>query len=128
MITVLGLTLPLAGSPLYYCLCANTLLLAGKPGCACEVEPAAADCCEGQQPQHPAPSQPDCMVSLKVLPDALLQADLALPAPLVADLPPAVFAAPAALLALLFADPLPHDRGPPPVGPPIYLRDRSLLL
>ena len=128
MIAVLGLVLPLAGSPLCYCLCAHTLVLAGSHGCACDAElpePADAGCC---QSHDPAPTMPDCMVSLRVLPDALLQADLALPTPVTSDLPPPVFVAPNPPLVLQIADPELHERGPPLGGPPIYLRNRSLLL
>lgn len=130
MVLVLGLVLPLAGSPLRYCLCDNMLLLAGAPPCPCDAEAADADCsrdcCEEQQ--HPAPPQPDCMVTLRLLPEALPQANLALPAPVVADLPPPVFAAPETPVVPQVVADLPRDRGPPPPGPPIYLRDRSLLL
>jgi hypothetical protein len=126
MVLVLGLVLPLAGSPLRYCLCDNMLLLAGTPPCPCDAEAADADC--GEEQQHPAPAQPDCMVSLRLLPEALPQADPALPSPVVADLPPPVFAAPETPLVPQVVADVPRDRGPPPPGPPIYLRDRSLLL
>jgi len=123
MFLILGLVLPMAGAPLRYCLCAHTVVMADESCCDCEDE-AACDC--HQDCPNP-PAQPTCKVALKLLPDALPQFDVALPAPLAVDLPPVWFVhVPTPALAVSAVE-LPHDRGPP-LGPPLYLRHRCLLL
>ncbi len=124
MVAVLGFVLPLAGAPLRYCLCAHSLLLATDASDSC-CDETPKGCCKEE---HPAPAKKNCMVSVKVLPDAVFQSHFHLPAPLVTALPPAVFSVSVAPLVAVEAVNWPCDRGPPLAGPPRYLRHCSLLL
>lgn len=123
MFLVLGLVLPLAGAPLRYCLCAQTVVVDDDSCCSCEDE-HGCDC--DQECPHP-PEVPSCTVTLEVLPDAIPQCDHALPAPLVAEVPTPAFELPVAIVTVNTPFDQTHDRGPP-TGPPLYLRHRSLLL
>ncbi len=124
MFLVLGLVLPLAGSPLHYCLCAKLLM---APGMECS---HCADVCDGDcEHDCPAPTDhQDCCVSLDLLPDALPQGDLVMPTPPVLDIPPlGLVIASAPQVPVTAISPPPHDHGPPP-GSPHYLRFCSMLL
>jgi hypothetical protein len=132
MLAVLGLVLPLAGTPLRYCQCVHLLLVGAQSACPCEhpvVTQAERPCCQQKhQPLHPAAPQHDCMIGVKLLPDAVAQADPATPAPQVAELPPVAFAVPLLPPPLAAAGGVSRERGPPGAVPPLYLRHRSLLL
>lgn len=122
MVLVLGLVLPVAGAPLRYCLCAQAIAAAGEACCCCEDDPACD--CHSECPH--APTQPTCSVVLKLLPDAVPHCDLAVPTPLVFDLPSAGFATARVLPQASPVRARIHDRGPP--GPPRYLRHCAMLL
>ncbi|MEO0017453.1 MAG: hypothetical protein RLZZ522_736 [Verrucomicrobiota bacterium] len=124
MVAVLGCVLPMAGAPLRYCLCVNNLLLATDTCDSCCKE-TPKGCCEEE---HQTPTKKDCMVSVKLLPDAVFQGHFNIPAPVVTALPPAVFSVPVISATLVEAVNWPRDRGPPLAGPPRYLRHCSLLL
>lgn len=123
MLLVLGLVLPVAGTPLRYCLCANEIVPTDAECCDCGNETSCD--CDGHCPH--GPEQPPCLVELELVPDALPGVDFAMPLPVVMDLPPAAFVPPAPLASCNSCTVHPRDRGPP-ADPPCYLWHLALLL
>jgi hypothetical protein len=124
MLLVVGLVLPIAGSPLRFCMQSRVVVNAEEScaGCADATE-SECNCHQGGR----SPLAPGCVTGQKLLPDATSQGDFVLPAPVVMDLLPCALPA---LLEIPVAG-LPNLRTrerDPPHPLPLYLRQEALLL
>jgi hypothetical protein len=122
MLLVVGLVLPVAGSPLRFCMQSRVLLNAVGACAGCSDE-TGCDC----HKEGNLPLKPGCMAAVKLLPDATPQVDFALPAPVVMEVLPWTVPAPLATPLAELANGRSRERDPPdPL--PLYLRLKSLLL
>jgi hypothetical protein len=122
MLLVVGLVLPVAGSPLRFCI-ETRVVVDSTDGCSGCSDSTDCDCDEDGH----APEAPTCVVGMKLLPDATPQVDFALPSPVVMELLdvslPSLVEVPTAGVVTFGAS----ERGPPdPL--PVYLRLKRLLL
>jgi len=121
MLLIVGLILPVAGSPQRFCMHNFTLV---APGEQCPARDHEKSCdCDGSG-DSPVPC---CLTAAKFLPDALTPDHFVLSAPAAFPLP--VFDTPEPTAAALFSI-FPrriHGRGPPG-DLPLYLLNRSLIL
>jgi hypothetical protein len=122
MLLVVGLVLPVAGSPLRFCM-ESRVLLHGVDACVACADETDCDCQQGGE----SPQAPGCVAGVKLLPDATPQMDFVLPAPVVMELLPWTLPAPLAVPLPQLANSQVRQRDPPdPL--PLYLRLESLLL
>lgn len=124
LLLVVGLALPVAGSPLRFCAQA-AVFMAGDQACvSCPTEDLDCDC-EGGENR----SRPNCMTSAKVLPDGVAPGGLVLPSSQSMDLPPQAVGTGETWRIATRSCEFPSDRVPPGCdGVPLYLRNRALRI
>lgn len=122
MLLVVGLVLPIAGSPLRFCMQSRVVVSTAQSCAGC----ADATGCDCHQDPH-SPQAPGCVTGLKLLPDATPQGDFVLPAPVVIDLLPCSLPAPLDVPVAGLPNLRTRERDPPhPL--PLYLRLEAWLL
>ena len=122
MLLVVGLVLPVGASPLRFCMQSRVMLNAADACAGCADE-SGCDCHQDGN----LPLTPGCVAAVKLLPDATLQVDFALPAPVVMEVLQWTVPAPLATPLAELAKGRSRERDPPdPL--PLYLRLESLLL
>lgn len=124
LLLLVGLVLPVAGSPQRFCARAAVFLAADQACAACPDEDPECDCESGENPLRP-----NCITAAKVLPDSVTPDALVLPPLIAIDLPPSATAPVRPCWLPMRLGHLGPDRGPPgPGGVPLYLLKRSLLV
>lgn len=120
MLVVVGLILPVAGTPQRFCARFQAWLVPGMTCPAC-VDDGTCDC------EPPTPELPGCVMVAKMLPDGISADALALPAPITLELPPETLPTPVWIMTGSRAGTPSRERAPPRAVP-LFLRNRALLL
>jgi len=121
MLLIVGLVLPVAGSPQRFCMRQFTLIAPGERCPACNDMPSCD--CDGTKD----PSKPGCMTAAKIFPDALTPDHFVFSAPAAMPLPMFEVSEPKSAALVPNISHRMHMRGPPG-NLPLYLLKRALLL
>jgi hypothetical protein len=122
MLLVVGLVLPVAGSPQRFCTRAMTFLSSGERCCGC-AEKDCSDC-----PDDSEPTKPSCVTTPDVLPDGVNPEQIALPQLVAVPISPFTLPEPVEIVLPAIESVMNRDRAPPDPDTPLYISPRSLLL